>query len=47
MRTTLTRLMMGLAITTLAVLGADNTIGTWKLNMALKAPRLNSPFRHL
>jgi hypothetical protein len=26
--------MMGLAITTFAALGADNTIGTWKLNMA-------------
>jgi hypothetical protein len=26
--------MIGLAITTLTVLAADNTIGTWKLNMA-------------
>ena len=34
MRTILTRLMMGLAITALAALAADNTIGTWKLNMA-------------
>jgi hypothetical protein len=34
MRKILTRLIMGLTITTLAALGADNTIGTWKLNMA-------------
>jgi hypothetical protein len=34
MRTILTRLIVGLAITTLAALAADNTIGTWKLNMA-------------
>ena len=33
MRTILTRFMMGLAITTVAALGADNTIGTWKLNV--------------
>ncbi len=33
MRTILTRFMMGLAITTVAAFGADNTIGTWKLNV--------------
>jgi hypothetical protein len=33
MRTILTRLIVGVAITTLAALGADNTIGTWKLNV--------------
>jgi hypothetical protein len=33
MRTILTMLMIGLAFTTLAALGADNTIGTWKLNI--------------
>ena len=26
--------MMGLAVTAVAALGADNTLGTWKLNMA-------------
>src|SRR5215831_10555987 len=34
MRTIFTRTIISLAITTLAALGADNTIGTWKLNMA-------------
>ena len=34
MRTVFTRTLIGLAITTIAALGADNTIGTWKLNMA-------------
>jgi hypothetical protein len=33
MRTILTRLTIGLAITTVTALGADNTIGTWKLNI--------------
>lgn len=32
MRTILTRTIAGLAITTVAALAADNTIGTWKLN---------------
>jgi hypothetical protein len=34
MRNILTRAFMALAITTLAVLGADNTLGTWKLDLA-------------
>ena len=33
-RTILSRTIFGLAITTVTVLAADNTIGTWKLNMA-------------
>ena len=34
MRTLLTRTIVGLAITTVIALAADNTLGTWKLNMA-------------
>jgi 2',3'-cyclic-nucleotide 2'-phosphodiesterase (5'-nucleotidase family) len=34
MRTLPARTIIGLAITAAAALGADNTIGTWKLNMA-------------
>ena len=34
MRTLLTRTIIGLAITTIAAVAADNTLGTWKLNMA-------------
>src|SRR5450432_1246892 len=33
MRTLLTKALVALAITTLGALGADNTIGTWKLNV--------------
>ena len=33
MRTLLTRALIALAITTIGALGADNSIGTWKLNM--------------
>jgi hypothetical protein len=33
MRTLLTKALIALAITTLGALGADNTIGTWKLNV--------------
>jgi hypothetical protein len=33
MRTFLTELFLMLTITTVAVFGADNTIGTWKLNV--------------
>jgi hypothetical protein len=33
MQTVFARTVIGVAITTLAVLGADNTTGTWKLNM--------------
>jgi hypothetical protein len=33
MRTTLTRTLIALAITTIGALGADNSIGTWKLNL--------------
>ena len=33
MRTFLIKVFLGLAITTIAALGADNTIGTWKLNV--------------
>jgi hypothetical protein len=32
MRTILTKALIALAITTIAALGADNSIGTWKLN---------------
>jgi hypothetical protein len=34
MRKLLTKALIALAITTLGALGADNTIGTWKLNAA-------------
>ena len=34
MQTILTRALAALAITAVAALGADNSIGTWKLNMA-------------
>ncbi len=34
MRTILTKGLIALAITTVAAFGADNTIGTWKLNVA-------------
>ncbi len=34
MRNLFTRAFIALAITTIAALGADNTIGTWKLNAA-------------
>jgi hypothetical protein len=33
MRTILAKALVALAITTVAALGADNTIGTWKLNV--------------
>ena len=33
MRTSLIKAFLGLAITTIAALGTDNTIGTWKLNV--------------
>src|ERR1035441_10556727 len=32
MRTILTKALIALAITTIGALGADNSIGTWKLN---------------
>ena len=34
MRTALTRAVVALAITTVTAFGADNSIGTWKLNVA-------------
>jgi hypothetical protein len=34
MRSTLSRALVALAITTVAALGADNSIGTWKVNTA-------------
>ena len=34
MRTILTKAILALAITTVAAFGADNTLGTWKLNVA-------------
>jgi len=34
MRTLLTRALVALALTTVAALAADNTIGTWKLDVA-------------
>ena len=34
MRTILTKGLIALAITTVAAFGADNTLGTWKLNVA-------------
>jgi hypothetical protein len=34
MRTILTTTLLALAITTVAAFGADNTLGTWKLNVA-------------
>src|ERR1019366_9297337 len=34
MRTILTKALIALAITTVAAFGADNTLGTWKLDVA-------------
>jgi len=34
MRTNLTKTLIALAITTVTAFGADNTLGTWKLNVA-------------
>ena len=34
MRTSFTKTLIALAITTVAAFGADNTLGTWKLNVA-------------
>ena len=34
MQTNFARTIIGLAITTVAALGADNSVGSWKLNMA-------------
>jgi hypothetical protein len=34
MRTILTNALIAMAITTVAAFGADNTLGTWKLNLA-------------
>jgi hypothetical protein len=34
MRTILTKALFALALTTVAALGADNTLGTWKLDVA-------------
>src|SRR4051794_23735617 len=34
MRTILTNALIAMAITTVAAFGADNTLGTWKLNVA-------------
>jgi hypothetical protein len=34
MRTLLTKALLALAITSVAAFGADNTLGTWKLNVA-------------
>lgn len=34
MRTILTKALIALAVTTVAAFGADNTIGTWKLNVS-------------
>jgi hypothetical protein len=43
MRTILTRVLIALAITTVAAFGADNTLGTWKLNVA-KSTYTPAPF---
>ena len=43
MRNLLTRAFVALAITTIAAFGADNTIGTWKLNVA-KSKYTPAPF---
>ena len=43
MRTILTRALIALAITTVAAFGADNTLGTWKLNVA-KSKYTPAPF---
>ena len=43
MRTILTRALIALAITTVAAFGADNTLGTWKLNTA-KSKYTPAPF---
>jgi hypothetical protein len=43
MRKILTRAFIGLAITTIAVCGADNSIGTWKLNIE-KSKYTPAPF---
>ena len=33
MRSILTKLILGMAITAIGAFAADNTLGTWKLNM--------------
>jgi hypothetical protein len=43
MRTILNTVILALAITTVAAFGADNTIGTWKLNVA-KSKYTPAPF---
>src|ERR1017187_10125836 len=43
MRTILTTTLLALAITTFAAFGADNTLGTWKLNVA-KSKYTPAPF---
>ena len=43
MRTILTKTLIALAITTVAAFGADNTLGTWKLNVA-KSKYTPAPF---
>jgi hypothetical protein len=43
MRTIVTRALIALAITTIAAFGADNTLGTWKLNVA-KSKYTPAPF---
>src|ERR1035441_7785258 len=43
MRTILTKALIALAITTVAAFGADNTLGTWKLNVE-KSKYTPAPF---
>ena len=43
MRTILTKAILALAITTVAAFGADNTLGTWKLNVE-KSKYTPAPF---
>jgi hypothetical protein len=43
MRTILTKALIALAITTVAAFGADNTLGTWKLDVA-KSKYTPAPF---
>ena len=43
MRTTLAKTLIALAFTTVAAFGADNTVGTWKMNVA-KSKYTPAPF---
>jgi hypothetical protein len=47
MRSRLMKLFLGLAITSVALIGADNSIGTWKRNMdkSTSSPPVSNPLK--